>query len=304
VSGQSLHSACHRARRISLVLLLLTIAPFTAHPQVPDVPTVPENTPAAARESLLAKRDQFAAQRAAFIEAATTHNALCKQVPLHTPEAAACEVQRDHLTSELAALQSAADGLNAELRVAAANERERTAATSYMVMPASVRGEVYAVTADGHKSPVDEHRVLTIDARTTIITGATGRVQFLLPDETVFTIGPNGNLTMDSFVFDPKTNSSAFIANIAKGVFRWVSAKAAPHKLDRRLKVAVGTIGVRGTDFELVVLDDGSGYVKLFSGELVITPTDSSPEVIIKGGQQIRFTHDKLELAEAIPASG
>ena len=304
MSVQSLDSACHRARRISLALLLLTLAPLTAHAQVPDVPNVPDNIPVAARALLLAKRDQFATQRSTFIEEATAHNAQCKQVPLHTPEADSCEAARNRLTAELAKLQSTADGLNAELSGAAANERARKVATSYMVMPASVRGEVYAVTADGHKTKIDEHRVLTIDTLTTIITGATGRVQFLLPDETVFTIGPNGTLTMDSFVFDPKTSSSAFIANIAKGVFRWVTVEGAPHKLDMRLKVAVGTIGPRGTDFELMVSDDGSGFVKLFSGELVITPADGSPLAIIKGGQQVRFTHDKLALPEPIPASG
>jgi FecR-like protein len=304
MSGHSRNRAWRPARGISCILLLLTLAPFAADAQVPDVPNVPDHIPSTARESLLVKRDEFATQRSAFIEEATAHNAQCKQVALNTPKADSCEAARNRLIAELAKLQSTADALNAELRGAAANETARKAATSYMVMPASVRGEVYAVSADGHKTPIDEHRVLTIDTLTTIITGATGRVQFLLPDETVFTIGPNGTLTMDSFVFDPKTSSSVFIANIAKGVFRWVTVEGAPHKLDMRLKVAVGTIGPRGTDFELMVSDDGSGFVKLFSGELVITPADGSPLAIIKGGQQVRFTHDKLALPEPIPASG
>lgn len=108
-------TACNRARRFRPALFLLTIVAFTAHAQVPDIPNVPDNIPSAARDTILSKRDQFIAQRSAFIDEATTHNTQCKQVPLHTPEAASCEVARDRLKGELAKLQVMADALTVEI---------------------------------------------------------------------------------------------------------------------------------------------------------------------------------------------
>ena len=197
----------------------------------------------------------------------------------------------------------------ASKRFNAALENIIKSASSYMVMPVEVRGEVYAVTADGNKIRINEHSVLTIDTLTSITTSSNGKVEFLLPDETVFTIGPNGEMTMDSFVFDPKTSTSILTASIAKGSFHWTSAKITGNtelqkKIEKQIKLGMATLGIRGTEFEGTVSEIGTGYVKLFSGELLITPKDSSPEFILRAGQMVRFTHGKLEPPEPIPASG
>ncbi|HXS99343.1 MAG TPA: FecR domain-containing protein [Elusimicrobiota bacterium] len=81
-----------------------------------------------------------------------------------------------------------------------------------------------------------------------VTTSAAGRLQVLLLDETIFTLGPNSDMVLDDFVYDPKSGSGKVDAAISKGTFRFVTGRIAqkdPSKL--KIKVAVGTIGVRGS---------------------------------------------------------
>ena len=74
------------------------------------------------------------------------------------------------------------------------------------------------------------------------------RMQVLLLDETVFTVGPKSDLVIDQFVYDPQTSAGEITASISKGVFRYVSgkiAKAQPAAVKIRVPNAV--IGIRGT---------------------------------------------------------
>lgn len=74
------------------------------------------------------------------------------------------------------------------------------------------------------------------------------RMQVLLLDETVFTVGPQSDLVIDEFVYNPDTNAGQITASVAKGVFRYVSgkiAKAQPAAV--KIKVPNAIIGIRGT---------------------------------------------------------
>ncbi len=81
-----------------------------------------------------------------------------------------------------------------------------------------------------------------------VTTDASGRLQIMLLDETIFTIGPNSAITIDEFVYDPSTDAGKVSAEILRGAFRFVTGKIA-HKDPTRMKVKLpaGTIGVRGT---------------------------------------------------------
>ena len=48
-------------------------------------------------------------------------------------------------------------------------------------------------------------------------------LQVLLKDQTVFTVGADCLLTIDKFVYDPQKNQNAMTANVAKGMFRFMS---------------------------------------------------------------------------------
>jgi hypothetical protein len=79
-------------------------------------------------------------------------------------------------------------------------------------------------------------------------TDAMGHLQILLLDETVFTIGPNSAITIDKFIYDPKTQVGNMQASITKGVFRYISGKIAAKKPENvTIKLPTATIGIRGT---------------------------------------------------------
>jgi hypothetical protein len=111
---------------------------------------------------------------------------------------------------------------------------------------AAVRGEV-ALT----RLPIVGRQVVggePIYLQDGIKSGVRSGMQILLLDETVFTIGPESELVIDQFVYDPNTNAGKLSAEITKGVFRFVSGKIAhdkPESMD--LKLPAGTLGVRGT---------------------------------------------------------
>jgi hypothetical protein len=82
----------------------------------------------------------------------------------------------------------------------------------------------------------------------TIRSGVRSGAQIMLLDQTVFTIGPESELVVDEFVYDPNTNTGKVSAKLAQGVFRFVSGTIAKkHPEDVNLALPSGTLGVRGT---------------------------------------------------------
>jgi len=69
-----------------------------------------------------------------------------------------------------------------------------------------------------------------------------------LADDTTFSMGPNSELAIKNYVFDPKEARFALLARMVKGTFVYVSglmAKLAPNSI--KLEIPDATIAVRGT---------------------------------------------------------
>ncbi len=112
---------------------------------------------------------------------------------------------------------------------------------------AAVRGQVALnrLQVAVGRQVVSGEPILLQDA---IQSGPRSGMQILLLDQTVFTIGPESELVIDEFVYDPKTNAGKLSAEITKGVFRFVSGKIAHEQPeDMNVKLPSGTLGVRGT---------------------------------------------------------
>lgn len=110
----------------------------------------------------------------------------------------------------------------------------------------AVRGAVRA-TAPGAAGRVVETGK-PVYSRDKVSTGPEGKLQILLLDQTSFTVGPNSELELDEFVFDPATNAGKVSAKIAKGAFRFVTGKIARRDPSTmQVTTPVGTIGIRGT---------------------------------------------------------
>jgi FecR protein len=147
------------------------------------------------------------------------------------------------------------------------------------------------ITPDGRTLSADDIGKSGVNLGSHILTGPNGRMQVLLNDETVFTLGPNSDMVLDQFVYDPATSATKAEAHFAKGTFRWVTGKIVKTK-DIHIKVPVGDLGVRGTDFDCTVDPDGAGYVKLHEGHLEITGNKTGDKFQLNAGQMVKFHAD------------
>ena len=65
----------------------------------------------------------------------------------------------------------------------------------------------------------------SIAHRERIQTTSAGSVQLLFLDKTSMTIGPNSDLAIDEYVYDPATSSGKLAATLTKGVMRFVGGQ-------------------------------------------------------------------------------
>lgn len=156
------------------------------------------------------------------------------------------------------------------------------------------RGEFYVLTKDGRKLTGKDANQIPIEEGTKVITGSDGHIRMKLPDDTTFTIGPNSDIVIDSFVYDPDNTPKKVIANVSKGVFRWVTGKVKPlqEPAEMKVKLPVVHIGIRGTDFEATVDPDGSGFVILHFGQLEITEKKTGFKFILDAGYKVTYGAD------------
>ena len=82
----------------------------------------------------------------------------------------------------------------------------------------------------------------------TIRTAKTGSVGIVLTDDSSFSLGPNSDIALKDYLFNPKEGKFALVTRMAKGTFAYLSgiiAKLSPDSI--RLEIPDATIAVRGT---------------------------------------------------------
>jgi hypothetical protein len=154
----------------------------------------------------------------------------------------------------LATLIAVAIGLGAAAQAHAATQ---------IGVAAAVRGNVQVLRAPAVGTALQSGAKLYLGDK--VSTGPDAGLQIMLLDETVFTLGPGSELTLDTFVYDPATADGKVDAKLVKGAFRFISGRVA-RKDPRKMTVALpsGTIGIRGTIvYARVDSDQGSATVVL-----------------------------------------
>jgi hypothetical protein len=78
-----------------------------------------------------------------------------------------------------------------------------------------------------------------------IQTTSAGSVQLLFLDKTSMTIGPNSDLAIDEYVYDPASNTGKLAATLSKGVMRFVGGQIS-HAGNAEIKTPSAVVGIRG----------------------------------------------------------
>jgi hypothetical protein len=96
-----------------------------------------------------------------------------------------------------------------------------------------------------------------IFAREVVRTGEQSTAQLLFLDETSLAIGPQSEVTLDRFVFDPNRGAGNVAINLGRGMLRFATGSQNPGSY--RVTTPVATIGVRGTLFDLYSIQTRAG---------------------------------------------
>ncbi len=107
---------------------------------------------------------------------------------------------------------------------------------------------------------------------------AASEIEFI--DGTKLRLGPRARVVLDKFVYDPDPSKGKFYLSVSEGVFRFATG----HMDHQSYSISTpnGTLGVRGTEFNLVVLADRT-VVQVTDGEVFGTADDGVPKSFRRG---------------------
>jgi hypothetical protein len=123
--------------------------------------------------------------------------------------------------------------------------------TSGAAMAASERVGIAAAVNPATKGtpPGADDRLIVVGSKMMqnerIVTSEKGRTQLLFLDGSALTIGPNSDVVLDEFVYDPKSKVGKLAFSATKGLFRLVGGKISK-KTPVTFKTPTAVIGIRG----------------------------------------------------------
>src|SRR5216684_2846941 len=86
-----------------------------------------------------------------------------------------------------------------------------------------------------------------------ITTAAAGQTQLLFLDESSMSIGPNSDITIDQFVYDPQSGTGKLAMSATRGLMRYVGGKLSKQDQAVTVRTNTATLAVRGGAFMLNV---------------------------------------------------
>lgn len=153
---------------------------------------------------------------------------------------------------------------------------------------AEVAGAVVALRVWAYGTPPDTARrdlylKDEVYARELLETVAQGALHVRLQDDSMLRLGSATSVIVDEFVYAPDADTSTLLASMSKGVCRFISGKAAKHRVE--VSTPAATIAARGTDFSVRLKPDGSTTVWVQDGQVEVTPRDGSAPALVNAGE-------------------
>ncbi len=123
----------------------------------------------------------------------------------------------------------------------------------------------------------------------TVDTKQSSYAHLIFVDKTNLSIGPDSNVVLDKFVYDPNGGAGKVVLQIGKGSFRFITGTQ--KKSSYEIKTPVATIGVRGTVFSLLNSNECS-LIVLEEGSITLTFKDGKTIVLDKRGWGVQACSD------------
>tara|TARA_B110000259_G_C13994805_1_gene394016 strand:- start:82 stop:657 length:576 start_codon:yes stop_codon:yes gene_type:complete len=98
----------------------------------------------------------------------------------------------------------------------------------------------------------------------TIFVKKKSSAQILLLDETTLTVGEKSELTIDEFIYDPKSKIGRIVSSIKLGTVKIITGEISKQNPDNlKITTPTGSIGARGTEFAVVTQSNKKSTVVL-----------------------------------------
>lgn len=109
-----------------------------------------------------------------------------------------------------------------------------------------------------------------------ISTSTTGLTQILFLDGSSITVGPNAELILDKFIYDPGAGTGSLTLEVVKGTFRLIGGKIGKTN-GVTIKTPVATIGIRGSITQGTVLADHTEVTFVAGEEMSVESCVTGP---------------------------
>ncbi|MCI5144679.1 MAG: hypothetical protein D3923_03935 [Candidatus Electrothrix sp. AR3] len=171
------------------------------------------------------------------------------------------------------------------------------------VLAEDIIGRLKKVTGSGHVirnyeqvAAEDDVGIMLGDL---LVTGSDGALGVIFDDESRITLGPNSNVKITLYIYNPQQGIFSFLLNKIKGTFLYISGaigKLAPNSI--RIRTPTAVVGIRGTFF-LVKVDQSTEHPNLF----VLMPdpeTSKVGEISVTndaGSVRLSKAHESVQIA-------
>jgi hypothetical protein len=107
-----------------------------------------------------------------------------------------------------------------------------------------------------NRTPIDTKAGARIFRNDSLKTGANGSLAMVFRDDTLLSMGPDSEVTINEFLFSPAEGKLSFVTRLLRGSAACVTGiigKLSPESV--RFETPVANIGIRGTSFAVRVED-------------------------------------------------
>jgi hypothetical protein len=162
---------------------------------------------------------------------------------------------------------------------------------------AAAQNDVNGITGGASQSVVAGSHIFQDEV---IKTGVKSMAQLIFLDETSLSVGPQSQVTLDKFVYNPSTGTGSVVINATQGAFRFISGSQP--STNYKINTAVATIGTRGTIVDGYKSDAGL-YIVAQEGKAdgAVIVTVNGKEYVLKPGEAMFVAADKTVTGPMAP---
>lgn len=122
-----------------------------------------------------------------------------------------------------------------------------------------------------------------------LLTGPEGTLHILFMDQSSITLGPNSELTIDEFVYDPNAKKGKIGISLSAGLARVVGGQISKTN-ETTVKTASGTIGIRGGISTVQTDGQNTSGTFLFGQQMTVTDNDGNSTTVTRPGFQSQLS--------------